>query len=70
MTGQHSAWWSLPPFSSSSEAVSAHELNATSDQLALWREIQAVYGASGKDTNYKEASYEEGARLKAVVARP
>ena len=70
MTGQHSAWWSLPPFSSSSEAVSAHELNATSDQLALWREIQAVYGASGKDTNYKETSYEEGARLKAAVARP
>lgn len=70
MTGQHSDWWSLPPFSSSTEAVSAHELNATSDQLVLWREIQAVYGVSGKGTNYKETSYEEGARLKTAVARP
>ena len=70
MTGQHSDWWSLPPFSTVTAAVSAHELNATSDQLVLWREIQAVYGVSGKDTNYKEASYEEGARLKAAVARP
>jgi hypothetical protein len=70
MTGQHSDWWSLPPFSTDTQAVSAHELNATSDQLALWREIEAVYGVSGKDTNYKETSYEEGARLKAAVARP
>ena len=44
MTFQHSDWWSLPPFSTEVAAVSAHELNATSDQLVLWREIQAVYG--------------------------
>ncbi len=64
MTFQHSDWWSLPPFSTEVAAVSAHELNATSDQLVLWREIQAVYGrASRKKTSYRETSYEEGARF-------
>jgi hypothetical protein len=64
MTGQHSDWWSLPPFSNDTAAVSAHELNATSDQLVLWREIQAVYGRAGvKATGYKETSYREGARF-------
>ena len=63
MTVQHSDWWSLPPFSTEVAAVSAHELKATSDQLVLWREIQAVYGrASRKKTSYRETSYEEGAR--------
>ena len=69
LTGQHSDWWSLPPFSTEMAAVSAHEMNATSDQLVLWREIEAVYGrASVKEASYKETSYEEGARLK--TARP
>ena len=64
MTSQHSDWWSLPPFSTDTKAVSAHELNATSDQLALWREIEAVYGrASVKETSYKATSYKEGARF-------
>src|SRR5271166_4237277 len=64
LTVQHSEWWGLPPFSNDMAAVSAHELNATSDQLALWREIQAVYGpASGK-----KISHEQGARLKTTVA--
>jgi len=64
LTVQHSEWWTLPPFSSDAAAVSAHEMNATSDQLALWREIQAVYGrASGKETSDKD-----GARLKTAVA--
>ena len=44
MTVQHSEWWSLPPFSTNMGAVSAHELKDTSDPLALWREIQSVYG--------------------------
>ncbi len=71
MTGQHSDWWSLPPFSTETAAISAHELNGTSDQLALWREIQAVYGpANVKEASYKETSYEEGARLKTAVVRP
>lgn len=64
MTFQHSEWWSLPPFSTGMAAVSAHELNATSDQLALWREIRAVYGRASR----KETSYEKGARLKTAVA--
>ena len=69
LTAQHSEWWNLPPFSTSTSAVSAHELNATSDQLALWREIQAVYdSASVKQASYKETSYEEGARLKTAAA--
>ncbi|MGA2001625.1 MAG: hypothetical protein ABSG52_16705 [Terriglobales bacterium] len=59
MTGQHSDWWSLPPFSTDTAAVSAHEPNATSDQLVLWREIQAVYGRA----SVKKTSYEEGARF-------
>jgi hypothetical protein len=69
MTSQHSDWWSLPPFSTDTKAVSAHELNATSDQLALWREIEAVYGrasvkeTSYKATSYKATSYKEGARF-------
>jgi hypothetical protein len=64
LTVQHSEWWNLPPFSTSTAAVSAHELNATSDQLALWREIQAIYDrASGKETADKD-----GARLKTAVA--
>ena len=71
MTGQHSDWWSLPPFSTDTEAVSAHELNATSDQLVLWREIQAVYGRAGRrKTGYRETSYKEGARMNpAAVTR-
>jgi len=64
LTVQHSEWWSLPPFSTDTAAVSAHELNATSDQLALWREIQAVYGPA----NRKETSNQERARLKTAVA--
>jgi hypothetical protein len=69
MTFQHSDWWSMPPFSTEMAAVSAHELNASSDQLALWREIQAVYGRpSRRKTGYRETSYEEGARLKTAVA--
>ncbi|MGA7873072.1 MAG: hypothetical protein WCA22_19450 [Candidatus Binatus sp.] len=69
MTAQHSDWWSLPPFSTGTLMVSAHELNGTSDQLALWREIQAVYGpASHRQTNHKEISDEGGARLKTVAA--
>jgi len=64
MTAQHSEWWSLPPFSMSTETVSAHELNSTSDQLALWREIQAVYG----QVKRKEARKEGGARLKTALA--
>ena len=69
MTFQHSDWWSLPPFSTDMAAVSAHELNATSDQLALWREIQAVYGrASRGKSSYRQTGYEKGARLKTAVA--
>jgi hypothetical protein len=64
LTVQHSAWWSLPPFSTSTAAVSAHELNATSDQLTLWREIQAVYGRASRG----ETSNEDGARLKTAAA--
>jgi hypothetical protein len=64
LTGQHSDWWSLPPFSSDMAAISAHQMNATSDQLALWREIQAVYGGG----SVKETSNEKGPRLKSAVA--
>ncbi len=42
LTQQHSQWWGLPPFSSSTATVSAHELSTTTDYLNLWREIQAV----------------------------
>ena len=71
LTGQHSDWWSLPPFSNEMAAVSAHELNGTSDQLALWREIETVYGqASVKQASYKETSYEEGTRAKTAIVRP
>ncbi|HEY9158722.1 hypothetical protein [Candidatus Binatus sp.] len=64
MTFQHSDWWGLPPFSTQMAAVSAHELNASSDQLALWREIQAVYGRP----RLTEASYKTGTRPKTAVA--
>jgi len=64
LTGQHSDWWSLPPFSTDMAAISAHEMNATSDQLALWREIQQVYGGG----SVKETVYKEGPRPKSPVA--
>ncbi len=64
MTFQHSEWWSLPPFSTDTAAMSAHELNATSDQLALWREIQAVYGRPHRTA----ATYKAGTRPKTAVA--
>ncbi len=42
LTQQHSDWWNLPPFTSTdpSPAVSAHALNAPSDYLNLWQQIQ------------------------------
>lgn len=49
MNQQHSAWWSLPPFSapnatasSPQAAVSAHNLSTAADYMNLWRQIQAV----------------------------
>lgn len=50
LTQQHSAWWSLPPFTGSSGsqiaqgAISAHNLSTAADYMNLWRQIQAVEG--------------------------
>jgi len=64
MTVQHSGWWSLPPFSGPASAVSAHEMNEASDQLALWREIQTVYGRASR----RETGNQDGARMKTAAA--
>lgn len=44
LTQQHSIWWTLPPFSgsSSSAAISAHNLTTADDYMNLWRQIQAA----------------------------
>lgn len=48
LTQQHSAWWSLAPFSGTSATsnsdgvISAHSLSTPADYLNLWQQIQAV----------------------------
>jgi len=48
LTQQHSAWWTLPPFSdptvtpNSDAAISAHGLSTAADYLNVWQQIQTV----------------------------
>ncbi len=46
MKQQHSDWWNLPPFASTSAAntmaVPAHQLATAADYLTLWQELEAA----------------------------